>query len=71
MSDPPQAGLPAIPYPGIEPFSYAERGSVYARGAEARRLIRLIALYRGVLLYAASGIGPIRLRTSRASWTTS
>jgi WD40 repeat protein len=58
MSDPlPRAGLPAIPYPGIEPFSYAEREVFFARNAEARRLIRLIALYRGVLLYAASGIG--------------
>lgn len=57
MSEPPRADLPAIPYPGIEPFGYAERKVFFARASEARRLIRLIALYRGVLLYAASGVG--------------
>jgi WD40 repeat protein len=57
MSRPEKADLPAIPYPGIEPFTYAEREVFFARASEARRLIRLIALYRGVLLYSASGTG--------------
>ncbi|MES1242482.1 MAG: WD40 repeat domain-containing protein [Acidobacteriota bacterium] len=57
MSDPSLADLPAVPYPGIEPFSYAEREVFFARSAESRKLIRLITLYRGVLLYATSGLG--------------
>src|SRR5688500_9488087 len=57
MSEPLKADLPAIPYPGIEPFGYAERKVFFARAAESRRRIRLIALYRGVLLYAGSGLG--------------
>ncbi len=49
--------LPDSPYPGIEPFSYAGRNVFFARGAEARTLVRLIVIYRGVLLYSDSGIG--------------
>ena len=49
--------LPDRPYPGIEPFSYAERGVFFAREGEARKLNRLIVLYRGVLLYSDSGTG--------------
>src|SRR5829696_1823888 len=52
-----KSDLPAVPYPGIEPFAYAERKVFFARAPEARRLIRLITLYRGVLLFAASGVG--------------
>jgi WD40 repeat protein len=49
--------LPDSPYPGIEPFSYAHRNVFFAREIEARTLIRLIVMYRGVLLYSDSGTG--------------
>ncbi len=45
------------PYPGTEPFSYAGRNIFFGRETEARTLIRLIVLYRGVLLYSDSGAG--------------
>jgi len=49
--------LPESPYPGIDPFGYADRNVFFAREREARTLIRLIVMYRGVLLYADSGMG--------------
>lgn len=58
MSDPIQRDyLPDSPYPGIEPFSYMDRSVFFARAAEIRSLLRLIVLYRGVLLYSDSGTG--------------
>ncbi len=57
MGDLTSADLPAVPYPGIEPFAYTGRKVFFARASEARKLIRRITLYRGVLLYAASGVG--------------
>jgi WD40 repeat protein/tetratricopeptide (TPR) repeat protein len=54
----PQVGqLPESPYPGIDPYSYADREVYSGRESEARDLLRLVAIYRGVLLYANSGIG--------------
>jgi WD40 repeat protein len=49
--------LPDLPYPGIEPFEYAQRQVFFAREAEVRTLTQLIILYRGVLLYSNSGMG--------------
>ncbi|MFN8464344.1 MAG: tetratricopeptide repeat protein [Caldilineaceae bacterium] len=49
--------LPKSPYPGIEPYTYVERNLLYGREAEARKLMRLVTMFRGVLLYSASGIG--------------
>ncbi len=49
--------LPDLPYPGIEPFNYARRKVFFARDKEARSLMQLIAMYRGVLLYSDSGTG--------------
>jgi len=49
--------LPQSPFPGIVPFSYGDRSVFFARATETRTLIRLIVMYRGVLLYADSGIG--------------
>ena len=58
MSDAASRGhLPDSPYPGIKPFTYAHRDVFFAREGEARSLIRLVVLYRGVLLYSESGIG--------------
>lgn len=49
--------LPEHPFPGIEPFGYADRNIFFARENEIRNLNRLIVLYRGVLLYSTSGVG--------------
>ncbi len=49
--------LPQLPFPGIDPFSYAERNVFFAREQESRDLIRLIVIHRGVLLYSDSGTG--------------
>src|SRR5262245_59831217 len=49
--------LPDRPYPGLEPYSYADRHIFFAREAEARRLIRLVVMYRATLLYSDSGSG--------------
>jgi WD40 repeat protein len=58
MTAPVPAGVPeGSPYPGIEPFSYARRAVFFAREKETRTLSRLIVMYRGVLLFAASGTG--------------
>src|SRR5438128_1678669 len=58
MGDPAQpASLPDTPYPGIEPYRYTDRAVFFAREAESRSLIRLIVMYRGVLLYSDSGNG--------------
>jgi WD40 repeat protein/tetratricopeptide (TPR) repeat protein len=52
-----QTVVPESPYPGIDPYTYAERDVFFAREAESRKLARLIVLYRGVLLYSDSGNG--------------
>lgn len=57
--------LPACPYPGIASFTWDDREVFFAREDEARRLIRLIVLYRGVLLYSASGMGKSSLINAR------
>ncbi|HUI58370.1 MAG TPA: hypothetical protein VLY04_25530 [Bryobacteraceae bacterium] len=51
------AQLPKSPYPGIEPYSYADRNIFFGREAEVRELIRMVVIYRGVLLYSNSGNG--------------
>lgn len=58
MSDASSASyLPDSPYPGIPPFSYAHRNVFFSREAETRALVRLVVMYRGVLLYSESGTG--------------
>lgn len=49
--------LPESPFPGIDPYDYSYRNIFFARENERRSLIRLIVMYRGVLLYSASGVG--------------
>ena len=49
--------LPDLPFPGIDPFNYAERNVFFAREQESRALIRLVVIHRGVLLYSDSGTG--------------
>ena len=51
------AGLPAIPYRGIQPFRYVDHAIFFARAEETHRLASLVTVYRGVLLYGDSGNG--------------
>ncbi len=60
----PKDQLSDNPFPGIFPFSYANRTLFFARESEKRNLIRLITLSRGVLLYADSGTGKSSLVNS-------
>jgi hypothetical protein len=57
--------LPDCPYPGIASFTWGDQDVFFAREDEARRLIRLIVLYRGVLLYSSSGTGKSSLINAR------
>ena len=53
----PAAALPETPYRGIEPFRYVDRPIFFAREEETGRLLRYVAVYRGVLFYGGSGSG--------------
>lgn len=48
---------PRKPFRGIKPYRYLDRGIFFARTAESFKLLRLVTLYRGVLLYGDSGCG--------------
>jgi WD40 repeat protein len=48
---------PAAPYRSLKPFRFADAGILAAREVEIERLVRLITMYRGVLLYGESGAG--------------
>lgn len=52
------------PFPGINPFSYANREVFFSREADARSLIRLVVMYRGTLLFAEQGTGKSSLINS-------
>lgn len=49
--------LPEDPFPGIGPYGYRDRNVFFGREKEARDLIRLVVMYRGVLLFSESGSG--------------
>lgn len=49
--------LPTAPYRGLEPYRFCDRAIFFEREAEAERLVRLITMYRGSLLYGESGVG--------------
>jgi hypothetical protein len=49
--------LPQVPYRGIESFRYIDQPIFCARESETRKLVRSMTIYRGVLLYGASGSG--------------
>jgi WD40 repeat protein len=49
--------VPATPYRGIRAFRYVDHPIFFARDEETRVLASLVAVYRGVLLYGASGNG--------------
>jgi hypothetical protein len=49
--------VPTVPYRGIQPFRYFDHAIFLAREDEIEELVDLVAIYRGVLLYGASGDG--------------
>ncbi|HKP03004.1 MAG TPA: hypothetical protein VJU77_06510 [Chthoniobacterales bacterium] len=53
----PKLSWPSEPYRGIEQFRFVDRPIFFERREEIRRLIRLVSIYRGTLLYGESGTG--------------
>ena len=53
----PKMPWPREPYRGIEQFRFIDRPIFFERRDETRRLIRLVSIYRGTLLYGESGTG--------------
>jgi WD40 repeat protein len=53
----PKLPWPREPYRGIEQFRFIDRPIFFERRDEIRRLIRLVSIYRGALLYGESGVG--------------
>ncbi|HVR40508.1 MAG TPA: hypothetical protein VMU84_15535 [Thermoanaerobaculia bacterium] len=49
--------LPKAPYRGIEEFRCIDSAIFFGRDSEGKTLLRLITMYRGVLLYGDSGAG--------------
>ena len=49
--------IPDRPYPGIEAFAYADHAVFFAREQEAEKLLRLVTVYRSVLVFGRSGSG--------------
>src|SRR5882757_1831871 len=61
VDDAQTALVPEEPFPGIEPYSYSDRCVFFGREIDARNLVRLVVMYRGVLLYSESGSGKTSL----------
>jgi hypothetical protein len=53
----PKLAWPREPFRGIEQFRFIDRPIFFERRDEIRRLIRLVSIYRGTLLYGESGVG--------------
>ena len=51
------AFLPEAPYRGIESYRFVDRAIFVARENEVGKLLRSVTIYRGVLLYGATGAG--------------
>src|SRR5215211_4905768 len=49
--------VPALPYRGIHPYRYVDRSIFFARDEETHDLLRLVVVYRGLMLYGDSGAG--------------
>jgi hypothetical protein len=56
-ADSTSTAMPAGPYRGIEEFRFVDAPIFFGRDDEARALLRLVTMYRGVLLYGDSGAG--------------
>ena len=52
---------PATPFRSLDPFRFADAGILAGREDEVEKLVRLITMYRGVLLYGESGSGKTSL----------
>ena len=61
----PEREPPAQPYRGIAPFRFLDQPIFFGRIAESRRLLRLVTMFRGVLLYGDSGAGKSSLLNAR------
>jgi hypothetical protein len=48
---------PTLPYRGIDSFRVMDQPIFFARRSEAEHLLRLVSVYRGVLVYGDSGVG--------------
>jgi WD40 repeat protein len=57
MIELPKLPWPKEPYRGIEQFRFIDRPIFFERREETRRLIRLVSIYRGALVYGESGTG--------------
>ena len=53
----PKLAWPREPYRGIEQFRFIDRPIFFERRDETRKLVRLVSIYRGTLLYGESGTG--------------
>lgn len=53
----PKLAWPREPYRGIEQFRFIDRPIFFERRDETRKLVRLVSIYRGTLLYGESGVG--------------
>lgn len=51
------SAVPMTPYRGIKEFRYIDEPIFFGRKDELRELLRLIVMYRGVLLFGDSGAG--------------
>jgi hypothetical protein len=49
--------LPDVPYRGLEPYRFCDQAIFFEREVEAERVIRLVTMYRGSILYGESGTG--------------
>ena len=52
-----KSAVTRLPYRGIQPYRYADHLIFFARDEEARDLLRLVVVYRAVMLYGDSGSG--------------
>ena len=57
--------LPNEPFRGIEYFRYVDAPIFFARDEESTKLVRLVTIYRGTLLYGDSGAGKSSLINAR------
>ncbi|HSV62847.1 MAG TPA: hypothetical protein VLH83_05835, partial [Chthoniobacterales bacterium] len=53
----PKLAWPREPYRGIEQFRFIDRPIFFERRDETRKLVRMVSIYRGTLLYGESGVG--------------
>ncbi|HZE12701.1 MAG TPA: hypothetical protein VE086_03000, partial [Chthoniobacterales bacterium] len=53
----PKLSWPHEPYRGIEQFRFIDRPIFFERRDETRKLVRMVSIYRGTLLYGESGTG--------------